>query len=260
MALVSFWRTGLLASLLWIPLSGTIAANPAVSSTYTRYPFADVSPDYWAADFITVLYQNAMIQGFPDATFRPNQPISRGEYASLLYRVQTISFTLPVRDTNTLAVAIFPATPQWIYPDVSPQYWAAQAISAVTRWGFLEGFPDGRFRPHHPITRLEVLLSLADSLPSLSPEQVTDSLAYYHDQSTIPRYGREAIARVTMAEQVVNYPVPRFLNPNRAASRAEVAALVAQFLVRRNQLDPIVSPYVVRWPPEKPTTRPTSTL
>ncbi len=47
---------------------------------------------------------------------------------------------------------------------------------------------------------------------------------------------------------MVNYPNPKALNPNKEATRAEVAAMVYQALVRTGRLDAIQSEYIVKVP------------
>jgi murein tripeptide amidase MpaA len=51
--------------------------------------FSDVPPNYWAAEAVHILASNEVISGYLDGTFRPNQPITRAEFAALLYRCLT---------------------------------------------------------------------------------------------------------------------------------------------------------------------------
>jgi hypothetical protein len=45
---------------------------------------------------------------------------------------------------------------------------------------------------------------------------------------------------------VINYPSPKILNPNRNASRAEVAALVYQGMVQSGKVKALPSEYIVK--------------
>jgi hypothetical protein len=49
----------------------------------------------------------------------------------------------------------------------------------------------------------------------------------------------------------VNYPDSRVLNPNQNATRAEVAAIIHQALVRSGRLQPIQSPYIAGGQPQQ---------
>lgn len=50
----------------------TPAPSPAEAAT-----FPDVPPNYWAQPFIQALAASNVITGFPDGTFRPDQPVDR---------------------------------------------------------------------------------------------------------------------------------------------------------------------------------------
>lgn len=52
-------------------------------------PFKDVPSTHWAYDAIQVLYANKLAGGYPDNTFKPNNQITRAEFASLLNKVLT---------------------------------------------------------------------------------------------------------------------------------------------------------------------------
>uniref|UniRef100_A0ACD5GRY7 Uncharacterized protein n=1 Tax=Desertifilum tharense IPPAS B-1220 TaxID=1781255 RepID=A0ACD5GRY7_9CYAN len=53
----------------------------------------------------------------------------------------------------------------------------------------------------------------------------------YQDASQIPAYAIDRVAEATGASMVVNHPNVRMLNPLRAATRGEVAAIIYQGLV-----------------------------
>ncbi|MDY0323567.1 MAG: N-acetylmuramoyl-L-alanine amidase [Candidatus Carbobacillus sp.] len=53
-----------------------------------------------------------------------------------------------------------------LWKDVSPTHWAYEAIRFVHDNGLMQGYPDGTFRPHHPVTRAElaqVIFTLSQS-------------------------------------------------------------------------------------------------
>ena len=43
------------------------------------------------------------------------------------------------------------------FPDVDSGHWASGSIAAAASQGWLEGYPDGTFRPDQPITRAEAI-------------------------------------------------------------------------------------------------------
>ena len=77
----------------------------------------------------------------------------------------------------------------------------------------------------------------ANSNVPKSPLLVTSK--YYRDAAQIPKYAVDAVAKTTAAGIVVNYPDLRVLNPNQAATRGEVSALIHQALVSQGKISPL---------------------
>ena len=50
-----------------------------------RASFPDVPADHWANDAVETLRGNNMVQGYPDGTFKGDKPMTRYEYAEMLY-------------------------------------------------------------------------------------------------------------------------------------------------------------------------------
>lgn len=191
--------------------------------------FVDVPQDYWARSFIDALSARGIVTGFAGDYFRPDRPVTRAEFAAIL---QDAFDQKPGQGTAN-------------FKDVQPNFWAVPAITRANQTGFLEGYPGNVFRPQQEIPRVQVLVALASglNLPTVSsPEQV---LGIYNDANQIPNYATESIAAATANGLVVNYPDPKSLNPNRNATRAEVAAIVHQALVRAGKAEPIQSQYAV---------------
>ncbi len=203
----------------------TVAASPTPRAGATN--FIDVPPDYWARPYITALAASGIVSGYAGDYFRPNQTITRAEFAAL------------VQDAfNNQSV---PGTTE--YKDIDANFWGIPAINSATRTGFLQGYPGDIFRPTQEIPRVQVLVALASGLklPTPTTEQVLQS---YQDAGEIPNYAREKVAAATNAGIVANYPDRNLLAPNRNATRAEVAAMVYQAMVQQGKLKPVSSPYV----------------
>ncbi|MEZ5245296.1 MAG: S-layer homology domain-containing protein [Acidimicrobiales bacterium] len=83
------------------------------------------------------------VTGYPDGTFRPNAPISRADFALILWRS-----------------AGSPSAPDVTLPDVSRSSYYYEAIRWANHVGVMNGFGDGRFRPDESITRGHVALML----------------------------------------------------------------------------------------------------
>lgn len=191
--------------------------------------FRDVQ-GYWAQPYIEALAAKNIIAGFPDGTFKPDEPVTRAQFAAIVSKA-------------------FDATSQreqQEFSDVSPNFWAYQPIQKAYQTGFITGYPGRVFQPQQQIPRVQVLVSLANGLKLRSDNP--SAVSFYTDASLIPGYATAPVAAATQRQLVVNYPTLTQLNPNRQASRAEVAAFVYQALVNSGRAEAIPSPYVVKLP------------
>ena len=62
--------------------SPTSLAQTTPSSLAQATAFSDVPSNYWAAQFIQQLSQRGVIAGFPDGSFRPEEPVTRAQFAA----------------------------------------------------------------------------------------------------------------------------------------------------------------------------------
>ena len=198
----------------------------------------------WAQNFITALVSRGVIQGFPDGSFRPDEPVTRAQFAAI------VSKAFP-QQSSRKAIA---------FADVPEYYWAKDAIQTAYQTGFLAGYPNNTFLPEQSIPRVQVLVSLANGL-NLSPKAESSILldTSYQDAAEIPDFARSPVAAATSNRLVVNYPDKNLLQPNQTATRADVAAFIYQALASRGEVPQLTatdaeSQYIVGLQP--PTTPP----
>lgn len=201
----------------------------AISPSFAQTTFSDVPSGYWAGDFIQALSRQGVVAGFPEGTFRPEEPVTRAQFAAMINK----AFPKP---------ALRPAIN---FNDVPSNYWARSAIAQAYSIGFMSGYPGNNFRPNEAIPRQQVLVALANGLQYTPAGNVDTTLQYYTDASSIADYARIPIAAATEKQIVVNYPNLNSLNPTTTATRAQVAAFIYQALVSSNQVAAINSPYIV---------------
>lgn len=116
----------------------------------TNTSFPDTQ-NYWAQPFIQKLAERNIVTGYPDNTYRPEQPVARDEFAAVLRKAFSQN---PERQLASGSV----------YKDIPQGYWASPAIEDAYEMGFMKGYPGGEFRPNQPVTKVEVLVSLAQNL------------------------------------------------------------------------------------------------
>lgn len=210
---------GLTASITAPVVAPLVMMAPASAAT-----LSDVR-DHWARPFIEALADANIITGFPDGTYKPNQPVTRAQFAAI---VQKAFNKAAIRNAQS-------------FGDVPSNYWAAPAIRSAYETGFLSGYPNSQFRPEEQIPRVQVLVSLSSGLNLKADQSTATTLGVYADASRIPSYATEGVAAATEDNIVVNYPSINYLNPNEVATRADVAAFVYQALVKSGRMQPLAS-------------------
>ncbi|MCC5602603.1 fasciclin domain-containing protein [Nostoc favosum] len=204
--------------------------SPATPSPTSTVNLSDVSSDYWARPFIQALADNNVITGFPDGSFRPNQGVTRAEFAALIQK----AFPNQNRVRQLSAGG---------FKDVPAGYWAASAIQNAYETGFLAGYPGNVFRPTEQIPKVQAIVALTNGLglTASSTGASSDLSTYYTDASAIPNYAVSSVTIATQSNIVVNYPDIKQLNPQQPLTRAEAAALLYQALARQGRVQPIAS-------------------
>lgn len=216
-----------------VPIALVLVTSVAPTTTATPR-FSDLQ-DHWAQGCIENLADDQIVSGYPDGSFRPNNPVTRVEFAVMVRQAfenrppkqQSLNFT-----------------------DIPEEFWGFEAINRATTTGFMVGYPDGHFRPHDLMSRANVVVALINGLTyPLSPQPMDEVLsAALVDWGGIPKYARPQIATAILNQLVVNYPDAQLLRPNFAASRAEVAAFLCQSRLQPGQTSPIPPEYLARIP------------
>ena len=134
----SFRADGLMTRAEAAQMFFNLLKDPAADSSV---PFRDIREDAWYADAAGRLAELGIINGYPDGTFGGGRTITRAEFAAMAVR---------------FAEAGVSETPSCSYRDVLKRGWAYEAIASATEYGWLQGYPDGTFRPEDDITRAEV--------------------------------------------------------------------------------------------------------
>lgn len=113
--------------------------RPEANKVYAM-PYSDVTKADWYAYAVSYMTENKLIMGYPDGTFRPNNPISRAEFAAIASRFDQLKpgLSLP-------------------FNDVKAGHWAYDVIASAAHKGWVNGYPDGSFKPENKITRAEVV-------------------------------------------------------------------------------------------------------
>ncbi|CCQ95737.1 putative Subtilisin-type proteinase [[Clostridium] ultunense Esp] len=178
--------------------------------------FRDIG-NHWAFDSINTLAKEGLITGYSDLTFRPNQPITRAEFLTLLSRV----IDLPPGSRSVRSP----------FRDVSTGFWAYPVIISAYQKGLIGGYADGSFRPNAPLTRAEMSAMVARGL-KIKPAKGSDKMdvnpylaVYLFKDIPLQYWANEEISFLIQLRVVEGYENGVF-KPEKLTTRAEMAALV----------------------------------
>lgn len=118
---------------------------------------SDVSRGQWFNHAISTLSSMGIVKGYNDGTFAPDDPITRAEFAAIAARFD---------DKNTDTSSKF--------TDIA-SHWAKNEIGIAANKGWINGYPDGTFRPNQYITRAEAM-TLVNRVLNRLPENSSDLL------------------------------------------------------------------------------------
>lgn len=103
--------------------------------------YHDVDNAAWYSDAVSALTAIGNITGYPDGYFRPDNSITRAEFAAI-----AVLFT---HEYSRVLLAVF--------PDVAESHWAYDYINAAANFNWIVGYPNGRFEPDRNISRAEAV-------------------------------------------------------------------------------------------------------
>ncbi len=120
---------------------------PGASSAFAS-AFPDVNDSAYYYDAVADLVGRDIISGYPDGSFKPDDPVTRAQLAVMLVN----------------ANGIRTASKRSNFSDVPRSHWAYGFVSAAASEGYLTGYPDGSFRPDNNVSYNEALTMIVASL------------------------------------------------------------------------------------------------
>ncbi|MCK5460465.1 Ig-like domain-containing protein [Candidatus Gracilibacteria bacterium] len=112
----------------------TFVSEPAME-------FKDIK-GHWAETYISDMRRRGVVQGKKEGQYEPDSGLSRAE----LMKIVINAFGIPLDEVNVKP-----------FPDVSLQKWYTPFISTAKKYGIINGYPNGFFKPNNPISRVEAL-------------------------------------------------------------------------------------------------------
>ena len=195
----------MLAAMLFLLLPG--AASGATPS------FTDIQT-HWAKNYILDFASRGFIEGYPDKTFRPNQPISRAEFTCILLN------SMGITPSASATVQTFSDT---------AKHWAHAQIAEAVRRGILvvSEYPNG-LKPDGPILRSEAAAMMVRALGK-SPDTTATT---FKDQDQIARSMYRGYIKAASDAGLMNGYQDGTFRPFQSVTRAEACVMLSNLMTK----------------------------
>ena len=179
--------------------------------------YSDMDTNHWAYKQIKQLSEQSVVVGYPDGTFKPDENVTRAEFASMAIKALG-------QENATVAQPVN-------FKDINKDFWAYNAIQKAIYFDLISNPDKGeKFRPYDSVSRAE---ALSIAVNALTTEQISEQKAkyvlskVYKDSNDIPSWFIVPAGKAEILGMVVCSPDKAgIMEAERPATRAEVTAIL----------------------------------
>lgn len=157
--------------------------------------------DNWAYDYVQKLKNQKILSGYPDGTYRPENPVTRAEFAVMIGKL------LGVGPKNSYA-----------FKDTG-RHWANGYIAALAGLNYINGYNDGTFRPNSLISRAEMVKIITRSCNL----KLSSNATSFPDTAD---HWAENYISIVSSNGIINGYVNGMFRPDAICLRSDAAASV----------------------------------
>lgn len=179
--------------------------------------FADIR-SHWAQEEIDWMASRLYVTGYDVNHFQPDSKVTRAEFAAMLVRILGLQGTHADGDSQ--------------FKDVPADSWYADAVSAASDAGLIQGVGGGLFKPNESVTREQMTVMVwrayerfirgEEEAVSIDAEHI---LAAFQDEDRISEWARTAVAAAWEEGFVQGVAADQF-DPSGSATRAQAATIL----------------------------------
>ena len=187
--------------------------EPEEPATDVSDLFIDIAANAWYKDAVQYAYDSGLMTGVSANEFAPEATTTRAMIVSMLARLEG------VESAESAGFA-----------DVAANDWYATAVNWAAASGITSGTGDGNFSPNTAITR-EQLAAILMNYAQYKGQDVSAraTLDTYSDAAAISSWANDVMSWA-VAEGLISGVTADTLQPQGAATRAQVAAILQRFL------------------------------
>jgi hypothetical protein len=177
--------------------------------------FSDLDEAAWAKEYINSLAEKGIVSGYGNGTFRPNDYVTREEFAKMLSETFEI---LPQANTDSP------------FEDIPKDHWAKGYVASLVDSGIVKGITDSLFGAGEFITRQDtsVMVNRAMEILRKTLDEENEEVVFA-DSSSISDYAIQSVQQMQKYGIINGDENDRF-NPLKFATRAECAKILYMIL------------------------------
>lgn len=198
----------------------TVTVNPVTDPDPGKKPvyevFKDISEGEWFVDYVQYVFDKEIMTGIKDDIFAPADSLSRGQFATILYRMEGKP---DVEYTNR-----FPDVPDKMFY-TNPVLWASSKEVAV-----ITGYVEGTFGPGDNITREQMAVMMYRYAKFKGYDTTASAdLSSFSDYKDVSEFSEKAL-KWAVGVGVISGNEDGTLAPQGDASRAVCATIIQRFI------------------------------
>lgn len=179
----------------------------AAESSDNKVSFSDIDANYWAYESVEKLVESGVISGYPDGTFIPEGYITRAE----LVKVVNLIYSFKEKEESTDLT------------DIKKDDWFYENVLIAQASGYIDGYPDGTFKPNDFVTRQE-LCKIIDSINNLVNLPYDKAIADEVSPWAVDYVNKVVSNRIMALDELNNF------RAIEKATRAEACDALAKFV------------------------------
>ena len=192
-------------------------------------PFTDVKESDWFYDDVMFVYGNGLMSGTSATTFEPYTVTTRAQIAAIFYRLDG---SPAVEGRNNYTDVEYGPGTAWYYDAAT---WAQQS-------GVMSGYGNDLFGPNDPVTRQQLAATFYNYAKYKGYDvTAAGDLSGFADAGEISPWAQDAM-KWAVGIGLMNGKGGGVLDPQGTATRAEVAAMLHNFIERNHLVPPAVAP------------------
>lgn len=170
--------------------------------------FTDLNETHWSYESIEKLVKAGYINGYPDGTFKPEGYITRAELVKIANQI--FKYTEKLETTD--------------FTDISSNEWYYENVLIAQKAGYINGYPDGTFKPNDLISREEIS-KILDTINNFVKLPFNNEPADYVSPWAVESVNKVLSNRIMLLNQNNNF------RATEKATRAEACDALAKFVI-----------------------------